>query len=149
MITCSFCGHSRMDIPLKEPLVEIIEKLIIQYHVTCFYVGNHGEYDRSVACALKEMKKRFRNIQCYIVLAYIPGLANSRVEGDELPTIYPDGLETVPFRYAITHRNRWMVNHSDYVIAYITHCYGGAWQTFQYAKSKKKIQIYNLADDMK
>lgn len=143
MSVCSFCGHSTFDICYKKRLISVIEELITEHNVNCFFVGNNGEYDRCVASALNEMKKRFPHIQCYIVLAYMPGRAGE-FSRNSLPTIYPAGLETVHPRYAITHRNRWMVNQSDYIVAYITHDYGGAWQTFRYAKSKK-VQIINLA----
>ena len=38
-----------------------------------------------------------------------------------------------------------MPENADLVIAYINHSYGGAWQTYQHAKRKKK-QIINLGN---
>lgn len=64
---------------------------------------------------------------------------------DDLDTIFPEGLELVPRRFAITHRNRWMVDQADYVVAYVDHNYGGAAQTLKYAKGKGTKQILNLA----
>ena len=52
-------------------------------------------------------------------------------------TVYPP-LETVPRRFAISHRNRWMVEVSDVVVAYVLHDWGGAATTLRYAKQKKK-----------
>ena len=38
-------------------------------------------------------------------------------------------------------RNNWMIDHSDYVIAYIRHTFGGAYQAVERAKKKGKILI--------
>ncbi len=59
-------------------------------------------------------------------------------------TIYPE-LEKVPYRFAISKRNEWMVDNSDLVIAFVSHSWGGAATTYRYAIRKKK-QIINLAD---
>ena len=41
-------------------------------------------------------------------------------------TILPDGIEDVPPRFAISYRNKWMLEKADYVITYVTHPTGGA-----------------------
>lgn len=48
-------------------------------------------------------------------------------------TVYPP-LETVPRRFAISQRNRWMVEATDVVVAYVLCDWGGAATTLQYAK---------------
>ena len=47
-------------------------------------------------------------------------------------------LEKVPRRYAIVKRNEWMVDHSDTVVSYVTHGWGGAAKTLAYAKRRHK-----------
>ena len=54
--------------------------------------------------------------------------------------MYP-ALEHIPRRYAITHRNRYMVDKADFVVAYVTHGWGGAAETLEYANKKKKSVI--------
>jgi len=61
------------------------------------------------------------------------------------PTLFPDGLEFVPKKFAISHRNRWIVDESDYIIVYVLTDYNGAYEALKYAKRKKK-NIVNLAD---
>ena len=58
--------------------------------------------------------------------------------------MYPEGLESVPRRFAISWRNKWMVGESDTVICYIAHSWGGAAQFVELAERKKKTVI-NLA----
>ena len=50
-------------------------------------------------------------------------------------TLYPP-LETVPRRFAISRRNRWMVDADDAVVAYVFHDWGGVAATLRYAKQK-------------
>ena len=70
------------------------------------------------------------------MLAYLPK------GNDTIPdSILPEGIELVHPRYAISWRNRWMIEHSDYVIAYITHNYGGAARFVDEAKRKGKTVI--------
>ena len=57
--------------------------------------------------------------------------------------IYPE-IEDKPKRYAITYRNKYMVEAADYVVAYVSHGWGGAYATYNYAKRKGK-NIFNLA----
>ena len=55
-------------------------------------------------------------------------------------TIYPP-LENVPKRLAIIKRNEWMVDHSDVIVAYVLHEWGGANIMLQYATRKGKEVI--------
>ena len=53
-------------------------------------------------------------------------------------TMLPEGIETVPRRFAVSQRNKWMIAHSDYVVTYVTHSFGGAAQFAELAARKKK-----------
>ena len=57
--------------------------------------------------------------------------------------IYPE-IENKPRKFAIFYRNRYMVEKADYVVAYVEHSWGGAYQAYKYAKGKGK-SVYNLA----
>jgi hypothetical protein len=52
-------------------------------------------------------------------------------------TTYPP-LEEVPPKFAISKQNEWMVDQADVVVAYVTHGWGGAAATLQYAERKEK-----------
>ena len=50
--------------------------------------------------------------------------------------------ETVPKRFAIFYRNKWMIERSDYVVTYVTHQIGsGAAQFKELAEKQGKIVI--------
>lgn len=121
---CGFCGHRDAPSSIRSALESAIERYIVSGQVDTFYVGNQGAYDRIVTGILQKLKKKYADIQYYVVLAYLPG--KKRAYADEIPTILPEGIELVPSQFAIARRNRWMVDQVKYMIAYITRDMGGA-----------------------
>ena len=124
-----------------------IENLITEYGVNVFYVGNNGQFDDLVAEVLRKLKSRNPQISYSIVLAYLPEKKQEYNPLSDIETIYPEGLEDTPPRFAISKRNKWMVQQSEYVIAYVEHSFGGAAQFTEYARKKHRMVI-NLADLM-
>ena len=136
----AFFGHSDATSEILPRLTALAEDLILNHGATTLYVGNHGNFDAMTAALFRTLRERYPEIRCYVVRAYLPS-EGEQASSDE--TLYPEGLETVPQRFAISHRNRWMVEHSDEVVCYVTHPCGGAHTAMEYARRKKKT-IYML-----
>ena len=100
---CCFFGHREVTHNIRPSLTEIIEKLIVDEGVTDFYVGHQGQFDSMVFYVLKELKAKYPQIRYTVVLAYMPDEHIKEVYGED--TLFPDGLETVPKRFAISKRN--------------------------------------------
>ena len=99
-------------------------------------VGHQGQFDAYVRSALKVIKQEYPQINYAVVLAYMPG---KKTEYDDYSdTMLPEGIESVHPHYAISWRNDWMLKQSDYVVAYITHAWGGAAQYINKAKKRAK-----------
>lgn len=145
MSSCTFFGHRILNKDIKDLLTRQIDNLIAEYGVNVFYVGNNGQFDYLVAEVLRKLKSRNPQISYSIVLAYLPEREKEHNQLSYTETIYPEGLEDTPPRFAISKRNKWMVMQSDYVIAYVEHSFGGAAQFTEYARKKHKTVI-NLAD---
>ncbi len=143
-MTCCFFGHRDTPEIVSEKLNSTIIDLIENKNVTHFLVGNQGNFDIMARNALKNIKEDYPHIQYEIVLAYLPSSKPNDNSFDYSVTIYPDGLEKTPRRFAISHRNKWMVKNSDYVIAYVVHTVGGAAQFVEYARKQGK-EIINLS----
>ena len=143
MKTCIFFGHRDTPVTVKPRLMSWVESLIVEHGVAKFYVGNQGSFDRMAKSVLQTLQKKYPHIVYYVVLAYFP---SNKEKMDDTETIYPDGLETVPRRFAISHRNRWMLRQTDYVVGYIIHSWGGAAQFFVQAKRQGK-QVINLGEE--
>ena len=147
MSSCTFFGHRILNKDIKDLLTRQIDNLIAEYGVNVFYVGNNGQFDHLVAAVLRKLKSRNPQISYSIVLAYLPEREKEHNQLSYTETIYPEGLEDTPPRFAISKRNKWMVMQSDYVIAYVEHSFGGAAQFTEYARKKHRMVI-NLADLM-
>ena len=137
MAKCTFFGHRDSPSNIRGVLSAEIERLINEKDVNTFYVGTQGNFDRMAYSVLAELRKRYQHIKVYRVLAYMPKPGDN----DTADTIVPEGIENAHPRYAIVYRNNWMIDHSDYVIAYVTHTFGGAYQAVERAKKKGKITI--------
>lgn len=142
MSACTFFGHRDCPSSIKGKLHKEIERLICNHGVDTFYVGTQGSFDRMAYAALVELRQRYRYIKVYRVLAYMPRLSVVAADRSVLDdTILPEGIEKVHPRYAIPHRNSWMINRSDYMIAYVTHTFGGAYQAIERVQKKGKTII--------
>lgn len=134
----TFCGHSEIyqTDEIRHWLISTIEPLIADGADT-FYLGGYGAFDSFATVVLRELKKSYPHIQSILVLAYL----NREIDASDYDsTLYPE-LEEVPPRFAISKRNQRMVEMADMVVAYVTHGWGGAATTLQYAKRKKKSII--------
>lgn len=137
MTACTFFGHRDCPNSVKASLYKAIEQLITDNGVDTFYVGTQGSFDRMAYAALVELKQQYSHIKVYRVLAYMPKTGDT----DTADTIVPEGIENAHPRYAIVHRNNWIIDRSDYVIAYVTHSFGGAYQAVERAKKNGKTII--------
>lgn len=146
MNICTFFGHRDCPNSIKPKLHNVIINLIEKEHVDLFYVGNHGAFDAMVRTQLRELEQRYPNIRYAVVLAYLPQKSNEFDPQDFSDTIFPEGIETVPKRFAISWRNKWMLKQADYVVTYVTHSWGGAAQFAEMAKRQHKKVINILPD---
>ena len=133
--TCCFFGHREVTHNIRSNLTAIIEKLTTEDVVTEFYVGNQGQFDSMVYSVLKELKAKYPNIRYTVVLAYMPDEHIKEVYGED--TLFPDGLENVPKKYAISKRNDWMIQQSSYAVCYVHKITGGAAKFKEKAENKR------------
>ena len=136
MSACTFFGHGDCPETKYSNILQAIQNLITEKNIITFYVGTQGNFDSLVYRALCNLRADFPQIRIYRVLAYLPK-DNSLISD----SILLEGIELIHPRYAISWRNRWMIEHSDYVIAYITRNYGGAARFVDEAKWKGKTVI--------
>lgn len=135
---CTFFGHKDSPDSIYPVLEKTIAEAMKKYPDIQFYVGHNGHFDGMARTALKKLSAPYT-----VVLAYLPGRDEGLFSGED--TLYPEGMENVPKRFAISRRNKWLVNNSDMVIAYICHTASRAAEFVKYAKRHGKIVI-NIAD---
>ena len=134
--TCFFIGSRYTSSNVREPLIQAVERHIVEYGVTHFTVGRYGNFDRMVQGVLCEAKKQHEHIHLYLLCPY--ALNQKGIEAPEEfdGTIYPDGLEKVPYRLAIIQANMITLKSSDYLIA--NPGYGNSRNIVEYAQRQEK-----------
>ncbi len=146
MNSCTFFGHRCVSDEIEELLTSLLIELI-ENDVSIFYVGSQGDFDHMVIKILKSLKIKYPHISYYIVLAYLPTAKDNYYFDYSDNTLYPEGLESVPAKYAIVKRNQWMIEKSDYVVVYVNQSFSNAAKFKALSEKKGKIVI-NIADSI-
>jgi len=143
----SFFGHKNYlyDDAVKESAFSFI-KGVAKGQVS-FYIGCYGGFDKmSYNLATRYKKEVDDTAKIVFVTPYLEEkyllYKTETVRYDEV--LYPP-LEGVPKRLAIIKRNEYVVEKSDYIVFFVDHDFGGAWQALDFAKRKGKSFI-NLAE---
>lgn len=151
MISCTFAGHREVYGRNIESSIEIIiEGILKRDNSFVFYSGDMGEFDRMCSAAVRTAKRRHPelDIKLMVVLPYM--MAKVNTDKDFYKNLYdeiiiPMELSDAHYKSAITKRNRWIVDRSDCLIAYVHRDFGGAYTTMKYAYRKQK-EVINLAN---
>lgn len=156
--TCCFSGHRMLPEDKIEQIKAVTEKyvrqMIIENDVRFFCAGGAIGFDMIAAETVLEMKKRYPEINLILVLPhadqakyYSPDnfrrYTDIKMRADR--EIY---ISQAYYRGCLHERNRFMIDHSDYCIAYLTETSGGTVYTVRYGR-EKGIKIINTADEIK
>lgn len=129
-------------------LIEAVEQHIVEYGVTEFIVGKYGGFDHMVAKVVIAAKEKHPGITLSMLIPYHPAERPVDLPQGFDNTFYPPDMEKVPRRLAIVQANRYMVDHVDYLIAYVWHPASNARNLLEYS-CKKPIIVTNLDDQTK
>lgn len=152
MISCTFAGHWEVYSRNVESSIEFaIESILKKDNSFVFYSGDMGEFDKMCSAAVRTAKRRHPelDIKLMVVLPYM--MAKINTDKDFYKNLYDDiiipmELSDAHYKSAITKRNRWIIDRSDFLIAYVYRDFGGAYTTLKYANRMNK-EIINLAVD--
>jgi hypothetical protein len=136
--SCFFIGHRDASESLFPALVDEVERHITEYGVEDFVVGQYGRFDSLAARAAKCAKERHPNVTLTLLLPYHPFDRLVQTPPGFDGSFYPPGMEKVPKRVAIVQANRYMVEHSDYLIAYAWQPASNARTLVEYAQKKEQ-----------
>lgn len=151
MTTCTFAGHrevyqSDIDKSLDAAISQILENGDSEFS---FLVGGMGDFDGACSAAVRRAKRTHRDktIHLQLVMPYLTHELNESKNYYEQyydDVIVPMEIAGVHYKSAITKRNRWMVDESQFLIAFVYRDHGGAYTTLKYAR-KKNLNIINIA----
>ena len=145
--TVSLFGHRKIEnlFRLEDVLVPVIKDLMLTKEYISFLIGRNGEFDEFAASVLKRLQKEVRkdNNDMTLVLPYV--VANLEYYEKYYDSVLiPEIMHDVYPKFAITLKNRWMIDRSDLVVVYSEHERGGAYTALKYAEKKNK-KVINLA----
>ena len=147
--TCFFIGHREAGEEVLPALTQAVERQIIQYGVTDFMAGHYGGFDRMAALTVQRAKEKHPGVTLTLLLPYHPFDRPIQMPEGFDGTYYPPGMERVPKRLAIVRANRYLVDHSDCLIAYAWHPASNARELLEYARRREQrglLRVENLAD---
>ncbi len=147
---CFFIGHREASEEIYPALCSAVREHIVRWGVTEYIIGHYGGFDRLAAKAIKTAKQCHPELKLTLLLPYHPAKYSIfKPDGFDY-TFYPPGMETVPGRAAIVRANRYMVDHADFLIAYVCHAASNAENLLTYAKKRERkglIRITNLGEN--
>jgi uncharacterized phage-like protein YoqJ len=152
MKTCAFAGPREAFASGSEIEIDrAIDSLLAEDDAFVFLTGGMGDFDGKCSAAVRKAKRRYpdKDIKLTLVEPYMKNEINENKEYYEASfdeVVISMELADAHYKSAITQRNRWMIDRSDYLIAFVYRNFGGAYETLKYAKKKEGIVIINLAE---
>ena len=149
MMVVTFCGHAQFHgtEEYEQWVLRFLEEKVGDQKAD-IYLGGYGGFDAFAYDCCKKYKEAHPKVSLVFVTPYLTEqyqkncLEYQKMRYDSI--LYPE-LENKPKRFAIIYRNRYMVEKADYIVAYVSHRWGGAYTTYQHARRKRK-EIFNLAN---
>lgn len=139
-MNCTFFGHRDSPDQIYELLKHTLNKIIACEGADTFYVGNNGNFDFMCQKALSEVYRDYPHIRYTILLSRINEIA---LNNEQQNTEFPEALERVPYRYAISRRNDIMIKRSDILIAFVNNKFSNSYKLVEKAR-RRGVKVINL-----
>ncbi len=155
--TCCFTGHRQIPVEQMRQLHRELDRvldILIRSGVDSFRVGGAIGFDTLAALTVLDKKEKHPNISLELC---VPCRGQESKWSEENKRNYKyiyDRADKVTVLnehytpYCMHERNRYMVDGSDYCVAYCTEKKGGSAYTVAYAE-KKNVKVINLWDRLK
>lgn len=149
IFTVSMFGHREIDdlLQLERRLAPIVKSIIQSNAYVTFFIGRNGEFDEYAASVIKRTQKEAGKESSDITLVLPYKVSNVEFYEKYYDNIIiPESIHSAHPKYAITLKNRWMVEHSSLVIVHVERNKGGAHSAMKYALRCKKpvINLHEL-----
>lgn len=162
--TCAFLGNNydkflninlghRTPPNLKARIREEVINLIENEDVDTFLVGEKGGYEVDAYDVVLEVQKEYPQIRIYLVISQMTDLHEMGVrDGDQVierrgfdDFILPPKCELGYKRLCIVYRNRYIIENTDFIIAYNKR----EGKAFEFCKAAKGngVKVIELAEE--
>lgn len=141
----SFIGHHILPYPsdfIEKEITNTIKSFADKTNETLSLLcGGYGGFDEIALFCGHKLKQCNNNIRLVFVTPYIDEkyLKSKLLDEDRYDEIiYPEEYIKIP-KFAISQRNKYMIDKSDYIIAYVNPLLpGNAIKSLEYAKRQNK-----------
>ena len=134
----AFCGNATLlNAKEAEDWLQRTVLALLAEGADTFYVGGKGAFDAMAARVAQQCKRQYPLARVTLVQAYIDQKKNPDLHDDML---YPP-LESVPRRFAMPRRNRYMVQAADVLVSYVWDTSGNSARIAAYARGLGKRVI--------
>ena len=149
-----FTGHRTIDNGIVENIERQIEGLVKELYfkgTKKFISGGANGFDILAAKAVLRIREKYADIELELVLPCSSSFKRkNQKEQEDFDYVYmaADTVTVLSLKYyngCMHKRNRYMVDKSDYCIAYLKKENGGTFYTVNYAM-KKGIKVKNIAE---
>lgn len=137
MAACFFIGHRDAPDGLLPVLIDEVKRHVAEFGVEEFVVGRYGNFDAMASKAVKTVRERHPEVLLTCLLPYHPGERPIKLPDYFDGSFYPP-LQGVPRRFAIVRANQYMVDHSDFLIAYAWHPASNSRELVEYARKREQ-----------
>lgn len=147
MKVCFLFGHRDSPYSIQPKIEEAVEHHYLGHGVRHFIVGGYGDFDRMAAGAVKAVKHCHSDICLSLLIPYHPAERPAEIPPGFDGTLYPEGMESVPQRFAIVRANQYMVKNADTIICYVKH-FGNTRALLEQAEKRSDLYVENLAEEI-
>ncbi len=140
-VCCGF-GHRKLYFDIYDELNMIIDELVSKHGVRIFMTGDMGSFDKSFSAAVRRAKRKYKDVELILVLPSFSNKINTDKEYYEEmfdKIIIPEELIGVHYKRAITERNKWLIDKSDYVVTCVYRQEGGAYTAMKHAEKNGNL----------
>ena len=156
MDACCFTGHRKIPPALSDGihkrLVQAIEQLYHENHIVTYLSGGAQGFDTLASEAVIERRAEIPDLRLVVVMPHAEQAARWSVEDQVRHKHITDTADEVVclaehyYRGCMQRRNRYLVDHSDVCVCYLTEQAGGTHYTVKYAR-KQGLPVINLAEE--
>lgn len=135
-ITCFMTGNHDAPQEIYPKILTEVKRHIAEFGVEEFFVGAYGSFDRMARQAVDEAKRTYPHVRLTLVMHYLNSRKYESIQREFDGSIYPDGLEGTPKRFAIARGNRIMAEKADFLITYSANTAGSTRRLLDFATEK-------------
>lgn len=147
---CFLFGHSNAPYEIHPEIEKAVERHYQEYGIRHFVVGQYGAFDRMAGAAAKAVRERYDDMRLSLLLTYHPAIRPVETPKGFDGTLYPEGMESVPLKFAIVRTNQYMIKRAYSIICYVKHP-GNTRELLEQARrieKREELYIENLAENM-